>query len=1287
MSSASSHRPSRHKRQHPSKNKDDDHHDPHPTSVHPTDTRSLSGDTRTDSHTRMYHASSHDDGYRASKRGRFESKDSGSSSRWRPPVEEDVYAYGRDDYRSRGRDDFPMTDVREADYHGSRYPQPSRSWYPDYNTGPSSPSAPVSIRESWGAAAVEPVYDEGYGWTPDLSQSRRSDERRSGDGWRGKGRKEDDGKKYTSDAGWDTRRRAREEQKRPDRPADDDRDRMWEPAPGWKSAHNGELYEERLREQGIDPKYSKHKNKGKKNKQKRARESGGSGGAAGFDDDLNNWSRRDSRAARYPSPSHSRKHHHSTSPPRSSSYDELHGRPRRRSPSRSISPPASKRARHDRPHDDDRGRPRKIVYERPPSPAHSRPSPPRRRRSISSRSRSTSRSRSRSRTRSISPYARPRQLHRLPTATTTVLSPTNKAGEGVETSPRQKRNGKYQSNGKGNKQKRTSDEASFAISPPRESMGGLRSFEQELIRSSKGSSETVRSGPREPLPERPQEFVRESSRDPLASSSSQPPPRESQQPLKHEGTQSSTTSGPQPVKEISPAATSSTPAAPIPVKPVTSSMAPEAAGGSSKTKVPPSANLPPKPKAAMAPPFRADTSPQPMAVDAPKGETQAGPGPSGHTPEATLPRNSPTLPQPVSQSATPQPSSQPSQPVAPTNHPLPAQPQPQQTPAQMQQMHAQPGHPLPLNPALMQHPYNGVPTPGLPQRPMQGVPYMYPMPGMPGMPGMSPMPYGMPGMPGFPGYPYGATQTPFRGPTMAGQVPMPGQMPAQAQMPGQVPMPGQTPMPAQAPFPQPRPVNPPPVQAPPVIVPADPKAELAKGANRPRKAGFKPIGFAPIKHQAKPNAALKKFFTGEDEDMDMSDDAPAPAPAPASAEPTPTAEPPAQTTPRPATDPTPPATADSRTPTTGPPTTHPTSPPEKVLPIKEAGPSDAAMAPAPPPVSAPTTSSEKSELYSIVSQVGEGTFGKVYKAMNNVSKNLVALKRIRMETERDGFPVTAMREIKLLQSLKHENVIRLYEMMVSNAHVYMVFQYMDHDLTGILSQHQFSFTEAHLKSLCYQMLAGLAYLHHKGVIHRDIKGSNILVNNRGELKLADFGLARFYHKRRRADYTNRVITLWYRPPELLLGATMYGPEVDMWSAGCIMLELFTKKPVFQGDDEIHQLDVIYKVMGTPTAERWPGVHNLPWYELVKPKEPVPNHFREYFKKWMSPPALDLAELLLAYDPGARATATQAMEASYFKQDPQPELPSGLSTLEGEWHELETKRERARRKKETRTGTQ
>lgn len=245
----------------------------------------------------------------------------------------------------------------------------------------------------------------------------------------------------------------------------------------------------------------------------------------------------------------------------------------------------------------------------------------------------------------------------------------------------------------------------------------------------------------------------------------------------------------------------------------------------------------------------------------------------------------------------------------------------------------------------------------------------------------------------------------------------------------------------------------------------------------------------------------------------------------------------------------------------------------------------------PPGVSTPSISS-RGELYNIISQVGEGTFGKVYKAQNTITRVHVALKRIRMESEKDGFPVTAMREIKLLQSLRHENVVRLYEMMVSNGRsfhvpsgvilivspgsVYMVFEYMDHDLTGVLSQTQFNFTDAHLKSLCHQMLAGLAYLHHKGVIHRDIKGSNILINNRGELKLADFGLARFYQKRRRADYTNRVITLWYRPPELLFGATIYGPEVDMWSAGCVSTSPGLQRTTANSGRQMYNVGIIHQ---------------------------------------------------------------------------------------------------------------
>jgi CTD kinase subunit alpha len=187
----------------------------------------------------------------------------------------------------------------------------------------------------------------------------------------------------------------------------------------------------------------------------------------------------------------------------------------------------------------------------------------------------------------------------------------------------------------------------------------------------------------------------------------------------------------------------------------------------------------------------------------------------------------------------------------------------------------------------------------------------------------------------------------------------------------------------------------------------------------------------------------------------------------------------------------------------------------------------------------------------------------------------------------------------------------------------MVFEYMDHDLAGILTHPKFTFRPAHIKELLRQMLEGLHYLHHRGILHRDIKGSNILLDADGQLKLADFGLARLYHKHRaNLDYTNRVITLWYRPPELLLGATAYGPAVDIWSIGCIMLEMVTKKAIFPGHDEIDQLVRIWDIMGSPTSETWPKVTELPWWELVKPQTIKPERFRddyaEYypFKNWL-----------------------------------------------------------------------
>ncbi|KAJ1975139.1 kinase subunit of RNA polymerase II carboxy-terminal domain kinase I, partial [Dimargaris verticillata] len=232
--------------------------------------------------------------------------------------------------------------------------------------------------------------------------------------------------------------------------------------------------------------------------------------------------------------------------------------------------------------------------------------------------------------------------------------------------------------------------------------------------------------------------------------------------------------------------------------------------------------------------------------------------------------------------------------------------------------------------------------------------------------------------------------------------------------------------------------------------------------------------------------------------------------------------------------------------------------------------------------------------YERLRQVGEGTYGKVYKARRRPQSSppssprsptpLVALKRIRMESEREGFPITAMREIKLLTSLNHPNIVNLLETLAAkDGSIYMIFEYMDYDLAGLIAHPQWHLEVPHIKCLMHQMLSGLAYLHDKGVLHRDIKGSNLLLNQNGQLKFTDFGLARRFDPTHMHDYTNRVITLWYRPPELLLGATLYGPPADLWGLGCLMLELFTRKPAFAGVDEISQLDAIYRVLGTPTA--------------------------------------------------------------------------------------------------------
>ncbi|KAF2734627.1 Pkinase-domain-containing protein, partial [Polyplosphaeria fusca] len=319
------------------------------------------------------------------------------------------------------------------------------------------------------------------------------------------------------------------------------------------------------------------------------------------------------------------------------------------------------------------------------------------------------------------------------------------------------------------------------------------------------------------------------------------------------------------------------------------------------------------------------------------------------------------------------------------------------------------------------------------------------------------------------------------------------------------------------------------------------------------------------------------------------------------------------------------------------------------------------------------------------SVVGSGTFGKVFKAIHVYTKDEVALKKIRMEGERDGFPVTAIREIKLLQSLNHDNIVILREVMVEKNDCFMVFEYLSHDLTGLLNHPTFKIDQAMKKDLAKQLFEGLDYLHRRGVLHRDIKAANILVSNTGQLKIADFGLARFYAKRSKLDYTNRVITIWYRSPELLLGETQYGPAVDIWSAACVMVEILTKHAIFPGDGgEINQLDKIYNVLGTPTEQEWPGLRDMQWYELLKPAESKSSTFGDKYRDRVSPSAFELLSAMFQFDPVQRPSASDVLEHPYFSiEQPPPKRAEALKELEGDWHEFESKALRRERDKQDR----
>jgi len=235
--------------------------------------------------------------------------------------------------------------------------------------------------------------------------------------------------------------------------------------------------------------------------------------------------------------------------------------------------------------------------------------------------------------------------------------------------------------------------------------------------------------------------------------------------------------------------------------------------------------------------------------------------------------------------------------------------------------------------------------------------------------------------------------------------------------------------------------------------------------------------------------------------------------------------------------------------------------------------------------------------------------------------------------------------------------------------VFMVFEYLEYDLTGILETPEIRFSQDHLKSWSQQLLAGTHYMHKNKVIHRDLKSSNLLINKRGELKIADWGLARSWNSEMKR-LTNKVITLWYRPPELLLGCNEYTPKIDMWSVGCIIAEMFRRSGFLKGANEVTQLDLIFRTCGHPTEASWPDIRKT--CRLWKQYEPsageprFPNRLREALRsqlpnpKWMTDNAADLIEKLMILNPEKRWSAEQALDSDYFFEAPIVKSPDKLS---------------------------
>lgn len=289
--------------------------------------------------------------------------------------------------------------------------------------------------------------------------------------------------------------------------------------------------------------------------------------------------------------------------------------------------------------------------------------------------------------------------------------------------------------------------------------------------------------------------------------------------------------------------------------------------------------------------------------------------------------------------------------------------------------------------------------------------------------------------------------------------------------------------------------------------------------------------------------------------------------------------------------------------------------------------------------------------YKDLTKLGEGSYGFVYRAIDSKTNNHVVIKHLKSNHGHDeGILSTTLREIHIMKTLHHKNILSLINVTMNRDEIFLILEPMEYDLHDLIHRTRGSLRPSTSKSYAKQLLEAVAYMHSINIAHRDLKPSNILLDSHGNLKVADFGLARPMTLKTiptqrdiemRKAITSLVVTLWYRPPELLLNATTYSTEIDMWSVGCIISEMNTGQVLFCGDSELNQVLSIFKVLGTPPLSTMRLSEFPVTFQKYKPTDLSLLH------KGCSLSLLMLIKSCLSYDLKERITAKAALDHVYL----------------------------------------